>query len=104
MYALFPSEIIFAKIGGAINWKILTEHLISILRFRNNLREMEALFSEVLAPDSVPSSDAGEGGAGEEKKGDSADGVGRRLYHFLFHTMASSLATAPAGGIRRNLT
>ena len=101
---LFPSEIIFAEVGGSINRNIWTDQLISILRFRNNLREMEALFSEVLAPDSVPSSDAGESGAGEEKKGDSTDGVGRRLFHFLFHTMASSLATAPAGGIRRNLT
>jgi hypothetical protein len=58
---------------------------------------MEALFSEVLAPESIPSSDAGEGGAREEKKGDSADGVGQRLFNFLFHTMASSLISAPAG-------
>ena len=65
---------------------------------------MEALFSEVLAPDSVSTSAAGEGGAGEEEKGDSDDKVGRRLSHFLFHTMASSFTAAPAGGDGRNLT
>ena len=72
----------------------------SFLRFRSNLREMEALFSEVLSSESTSSSEAGQDGTGEDKKGEADEGVGRRLSHFLFHNMASSLATAPAGGDR----
>jgi len=59
---------------------------------------MEALFSEVLSPESLSSSETGQDRTGEEKKSEADEGVGRRLSQFLFQTMASSLAIAPAGG------